>query len=258
LKAPLEMPTMYVAQQQFELQRVDYAAPEGSGRVGVVQAGFPLWSATYTLGRMPPAYSDQWEAFIRGLRGATRRFLGRDLSRQYPLLYPDGFGAFGVFTGGAASWSQTIDSNGDAQLTLNLGAAAAGLTLSPGDGIDFRYPATEDAVAGLAWRAFVMVNVGATANGSGSLTITVEPPVPSAFRTSAREDDRVGRQWRRSRPAKRSSRELFRSRRALVERRSVCGAAMASFRSTARLSAARRSRPCSADRRRESAVSRRA
>jgi hypothetical protein len=185
LKAPLEMPTMYVAQQQFELQRVDYAAPEGSGRVGVVQAGFPLWSATYTLGRMPPAYSDQWEAFIRGLRGATRRFLGRDLSRQYPLLYPDGFGAFGVFTGGAASWSQTIDSNGDAQLTLNLGAAAAGLTLSPGDGIDFRYPATEDAVAGLAWRAFVMVNVGATANGSGSLTITVEPPVPSAVPSDA-------------------------------------------------------------------------
>jgi hypothetical protein len=258
LKAPLEMPTMYVAQQQFELQRVDYAAPEGSGRVGVVQAGFPLWSATYTLGRMPPAYSDQWEAFIRGLRGATRRFLGRDLSRQYPLLYPDGFGAFGVFTGGAASWSQTIDSNGDAQLTLNLGAAAAGLTLSPGDGIDFRYPATEDAVAGLAWRAFVMVNVGATANGSGSLTITVEPPVPSAFRTSGHEDDR-----RSGNGGDRGVGEAIVTGAVQItpragERRSVCGAAMASFRSTARLSAARRSRPCSADRRRESAVSRRA
>lgn len=185
MKAPIEMPTMYVTASQLELQRVDYSAPEATGRVGGVQAGFPLWSATYTLGRMPQSYSDQWEAFLRGLRGATRRFLGRDLTRQYPLLYPDGFGDFGAFTGAASSWSQTINSDGDAELTLNLGAAAAGLTLSPGDGIDFRYTASEDAISGLAWRAFVMVNVGDTADGSGSLTVIVEPPVPSAVPSDA-------------------------------------------------------------------------
>jgi hypothetical protein len=153
MKAPIEMPTTYVAQQQFELQRVDYGAPEANGRIGGVQAGFPLWGAVYTLTRMPISDSDLWRAFVTGLRGATRRFIGRDLARQYPKLYPTGFGAFGAFTGTAASWSQSVNSDGDCALTLHLGAAAAGLVLSVGDGIDFRYNATETAIAGIAWRA---------------------------------------------------------------------------------------------------------
>jgi hypothetical protein len=144
MKAPVEMPTMYVALQSFKLQRVDYLSPEASGRIGAVQAGAPLWAAVWTLGRMPEDNSDEWEAFLDSQRGATRRFIGRDLKRQYPKLYPDGFGAFGAFTGAASSWSQTINSDGDARLTLNLGAAAAGLVLSKRDGIDFRYSATED------------------------------------------------------------------------------------------------------------------
>lgn len=180
MKAPVEMPTMYVALQSFKLQRQDYLSPEASGRIGAVQGGAPLWAAVWTLGRMPEDNSDEWEAFLDGQRGATRRFIGRDLKRQYPKLYPDGFGAFGAFTGAASSWSQTINSDGDARLTLNLGAAAAGLVLSKRDGIDFRYSATETAISGLAWRAFVRVVSGGTANGSGDVTVTVEPPVPSA------------------------------------------------------------------------------
>lgn len=174
------MPDMYVALQHLEPQRVDYAAPEASGRVGGVQAGFPLWLGVWTLGRMTEAYSDIWRAWLVGMRGATRRFIGRDLARGYPKLYPDGFGAFGAFTGAASSWSQSIDSVGDSHLTLHLGVAAAGLVLSQGDGIDFRYNASETAVAGLAWRAFVRVVAAGTANGSGDVTVTVEPPVPTA------------------------------------------------------------------------------
>jgi hypothetical protein len=179
------MPTMYVALQQFELQRIDYSAPEASGRVAGVQAGFPLWGAVWTLGRMPQENSDEWRAWVAGQRGATRRFIGRDLARQYPREYPDGFGAFSGFTGAASSWSEAINSDGDSRLTLHLGASAAGLILSQGDGIDFRYNATETAIAGLAWRAFVRVVTGATANGSGDITVTVEPPVPSAVPGSA-------------------------------------------------------------------------
>jgi hypothetical protein len=180
MKAPVEMPTLYVAQQMFALQRVNYAAPTADGRVGGIQAGFPLWSAIYTLGRMPEDNSDEWEAFIDAQRGAARRFIGRDLKRQYPKLYPDGFGDFSPFTGAASSWSAAIDSNDDCQLTLHLGSDAAGLILSQRDGIDFRYSATEDAISGLAWRAFVRVTVGGTADGSGDVTVTVEPAVPDA------------------------------------------------------------------------------
>lgn len=180
MKAPVAMPTLYVASQQFEVQRIDYGAPEASGRIGGVQAGFPLWSGVWTLGRMPQDNSDEWTSWLAGLRGATRRFIGYDLARLYPKLYPDGFGAFGAFTGAAASWSETINSDGDSLLTLHLGAAAAGLVLSQRDYVDFRYTATESSVAGLAWRALVRVTQGATADGSGDVTVTVDPPVPSA------------------------------------------------------------------------------
>lgn len=153
MKAAIEMPTMYVAAQTFFQQRVDYTAAEASGRVGGVQAGFPLWAAVYSLTRMPEDNSDEWEAFIDDLRGASRCFIGRDLKRQFPKLYPDGFGAFGAFSGAASSWSQTINSDGDGRLTLHLGSAAAGLVLSKRDGIDFRYTATDPGVSGLPWRA---------------------------------------------------------------------------------------------------------
>jgi hypothetical protein len=185
MKAPVEMPTMYVTQQSFALQRVNYGAATADGRAGGVQAGFPLWSGLWTLGRMPEENSDEWEAFADDQRAGIRRFIGRDLKRQYPKLYPDGFGDFGTFDGTVASWSQTINSDGDAQLTLHLGADAAGLVLSKRDGIDFRYAATETAIAGIAWRAFVRVTVGGTADGSGDVTVTVEPPVPDAVPSDA-------------------------------------------------------------------------
>jgi hypothetical protein len=185
VKAPIEMPTLYVAQQQFEPQRIDAQAPEASGRIGGVQVGFPLWGGVWTLSQMPEDNSDEWRAFLRGIRGATRRFVGRDLTRQFPKLYPDGFGAFGTFTGQASSWSQITNSDGDCLLTLHLGSDAAGLELSQGDYVDFRYNATETAISGLAWRAIVAVTAGGTADGSGNLTVTVEPPIPSAVPGSA-------------------------------------------------------------------------
>jgi hypothetical protein len=52
MKAPITPPTSGAAQQQFELQRVDYGAPEAGGRVGGVQAGFPLWKLVWTLGNV--------------------------------------------------------------------------------------------------------------------------------------------------------------------------------------------------------------
>lgn len=185
MKAPVEMPTMYVAQQSFEPQRVNYTAATSDGRAGGVQAGFPLWSGVWTLGRMPEENSDEWRAFISDQRGGIRRFIGRPLDRQYPKLYPDGFGDFGAFTGAASDWSQTINADDDAELTLNLGAAAAGLVLSKGDYIDFRYSATETAISGLAWRALTRVTTGGTADGSGDVMAIVDPPVPDAVAASA-------------------------------------------------------------------------
>lgn len=182
MKAPAEMPTMYVGLQKFEPRRIDYVAPEASGRVGGVQAGFPLWEAVWMLGRMPDDNSDEWRAWLTGMRGQTRRFIGRDIARQVPKAYLN-TGMPGGFDGEASDWSETINADGDAELSLE--GLPIGFVLSPGDYIDFRYDATEDAIAALPWRALVRVVEGGTADGSGDVTVIVEPPVPTAVPDSA-------------------------------------------------------------------------
>lgn len=183
MKAPLEPPVSGASLQQFELQRVDYSAPEAGGRIGGVQAGFPLWSAVWTIGVIGVARSDEWRAFLSALRGATRRFLGRDLARPYPKAYAtSGFAGMtraggGTFDGSLTSWSETITADGDSQLTL--GGLPAGFEFSPGDYVGFRWTATEDAVAGLTWHAPVRAVEAAVADEFGAVTITCEPPVPN-------------------------------------------------------------------------------
>lgn len=183
MKAPVAMPTMYVGLQSFELLRVDYGAPEASGRVGGVQAGFPLWQANWSFSRMPLAYSDQWRAWLSNMRGATRRFIGQDIARSLPREYRESGVMPSSFDGECSDWSETINADGDSELTLE--GLPTGLILSQGDYIDFRYLATEEAIEDLPWRALVRVVEGGTADGSGDVTVTVEPPIPSAVPDSA-------------------------------------------------------------------------
>lgn len=182
MKAPAAMPDMYVAFQEFELQRIDYAAPEASGRVAGVQAGFPLWQAVYTLTRMPIENSDEWRAWLSGMRGATRRFIGRDIARPVPREYME-TGLPSGFDGDCSDWTETINADGDSEIALE--GLPDSFVLSQGDYIGFRWTATEDSVVGLTWHALVRVVEGATADGSGNATVTVEPPVPTAVPDSA-------------------------------------------------------------------------
>lgn len=184
MKSPLTMPSSGLALQAFEPQRVDYLSPEAGGRLGGVQAGFPLWSATWTIGKIGEARSDEFRSFLAELRGAMRTFYGYDLRRPFPKAYPDGFAAMtrfdaSPFNGSATSWSQSIDASDDQLLTLN--GLPSGFILGTGDYVGFKWNATSDEVAGLPWRhkARVIRGGGGTANGSGVLTVKVEPPLPS-------------------------------------------------------------------------------
>lgn len=189
-KAPLEMPTSGAAQQHFEPQRIDYAAPEASGRVGGVQAGFPLWLAIWTIGKIGAAKSDELRSFVIEARGAIRTFYGRDLGRPYPKAYPGGFvnmttpgGA--AFTGAASSWSQSIDGSDDQLLTLN--GLPSGLIMGTGDYVGFKWDDAGFAVGNKQRRALVRVirAGGGTASPTGVLTVKVEPAIPSAVPAGA-------------------------------------------------------------------------
>lgn len=176
---PIELPDTPsgIARVRFEIERVDFAAPEAGGRQGGVQAGWPLWRATYELDRSDPNSADLWQAFFDRLRGRMRRFYAGDPTRRFPRSAPNGFAGLlrytgGAFDGSASTWSQAINSDGDALITLD--GLPLGFALAPGDWIGWKWTTT-----GLPLGTFdkrTMARVVQAAAG-GSLTVMVEPPV---------------------------------------------------------------------------------
>jgi len=170
------MPAAGVGGQRFELQRADFLAPERKGRIGAMAAGFPLWTAEWTLpAAMGQAGSDEWRAFVTSLEGPLRLFLGKEYGRRFPRAYPQGFG--GSFDGAAASWSQAIT---DGQAVLSLGGLPAGLVLAPGDYVDFRWT-----TGGEARRTLVRSLSSGVASGGGAVSLVVAPAVPALTPESA-------------------------------------------------------------------------
>lgn len=179
---PLNFPDLPagVARVKFEPERVDYAAPEASGRQGGVQAGWPLWMATYELERVDRDSADIWRAFIDRLRGRLRLFLAHDTSRPFPRATPNGFAGMtraggGAFNGSATGWAQNIDADGNAAIALT--GLPANLPLSAGDYIGWKWDAAGAAASSYGRRALSRVVVGATASGAGAITVTAEPPI---------------------------------------------------------------------------------
>ncbi len=175
---PRAMPLQGVGGEIFTLQRDDYISPTNGGKVGAMSAGFPLWSGQFTLGQgITEDQSDECEAFIASLRGAQRLFLGRSFVRPYPRAYArtqlTGLtrAGGGSFNGTASSWSQAMQADGQALLTLT--GLPANFVLSVNDFVDFRW--TTD---GEQRRALVRSLQSVTGSGGGSATFSVEPPVP--------------------------------------------------------------------------------
>lgn len=174
-----------IARVRFEIARVDYAAPEASGRQGGVQAGFPLWLARFELDRSDPVSADLWQAFFDRIRGRIRRFYGYDPTRAFPLAYRFGFaglvraGTSTAFPGSATSWSQTVTADGDGQITLN--GLPAGLVINVGDYIGFKWDAAGADAGSHERRTLTRAVLPATANGSGVAVVTAEPPINTAL-----------------------------------------------------------------------------
>lgn len=170
LSFPRDMPVGAVATIDFNIQRVDFRSPEQSGRIAGVQAGFPLWRLEISLQNSDPDEGDEWITFLDSLRAAQRTFIGRDLSRLYPKAYPKGFAGLtraggGAFDGTATTWS--VNTTGD---VLTLHGLPAGFAIAKRDYVGFKYGSTSRALARF-------VEAGA-ADGSGDLSLTIEPPLP--------------------------------------------------------------------------------
>ncbi len=166
LPATMTMP-VWASQQIFEVQRIDYLAPETGGRQGGVTAGFPLWQTTITLGVMNLAQSDAWRAFLAAQRGAQQRWYGFDASRILPETCPGGLPS--GFSGACSAWSQTIDANGYPVVTLT--GLPNGMVLSPGDYFDLRWGTFQRSLHRLLESATV---------ASGAASVSIDPPINPA------------------------------------------------------------------------------
>lgn len=174
-----------IARVTFGIQRIDFAAPEASGRQGGVQVGWPLWTVRYEIDRSDPDSADLWQAFFDRLRGRIRRFYAIDPKRSLPKAYRFGFaglvraGTATAFDGTATIWSQATDSLGNALLTLN--GLPAGFQIGVGDMIGFRWDASDFAAGNMRRRTIARAVLAATATGTGQAQVTIEPPLNTAL-----------------------------------------------------------------------------
>jgi hypothetical protein len=159
-----DMPSVGVMAQTFEVQRVDYLSPEAGGRLGAVSAGWPLWSMSVDLNNMQFHHADIWRAWVQAQRGSQRRFWARDLDRLCPRFHASGR----PFPPVAGGWSQAIDADGTATLTLT---GCVGLVISLGDYVGFEWDVWK--------RSLVRAVSAAKADAGGSISFAIEPPVPS-------------------------------------------------------------------------------
>jgi len=174
---PRDMPEIGPARQTFELNRVDLLSREASGRAGAMSVGQPVWAAEWTLGdRFGDKLSDEWRAWVASLEGATRTFIGRDIERPFPKLYAQGFGGMMRAGGGAfdgsAGWSFSLAFGGVPQLQLT--GLPAGLVISAGDYVDFRWQ-----TGGEARRSLVRSLEKVTASAGGVAVFATAPAVPA-------------------------------------------------------------------------------
>lgn len=129
--------------------------------------GPPRW----TLSILQPAVlkpdeAGQWQSVLMQLRGRTNHLLAPDFSRLAPR--------------GTMRGTMTLSADpalGATSISITAGAGQANTTLKAGDKLQIG--------TGLGTSQLVMVTADATANGSGVITVSVEPPLRVDFASGA-------------------------------------------------------------------------
>lgn len=181
LTFPRDLPALTTLESVgFEIERLDALAKEGSGKLGGLQLGWPLWRLVLSWGEgLTEAESSEWAQWVRTQRGAQRTFWGYDPLKRNPLHYPAGVAGMARVGGG------TLDANGDATSwsinagrdVLTLNAMPNGFRLRPDDVIGFRWSAGTK-------RTAVSAAEDVSATAGGVLAITIEPPLHSSVPSS--------------------------------------------------------------------------
>lgn len=145
-----------IARMVWELQRNDVMSGVQS-----LPATDPLWRLTIELTQMLEADSGALKALLLRLRGGVNQLEMHDHSRPAPV--------------GTMRGTMTLNADVSAAATtleITAGVGQADETLNAGDWLGIGSGTTQQ---------LVMVTADATANGSGVISVSVQPPLRNAF-----------------------------------------------------------------------------
>lgn len=168
-----ELPFISAAECTFMLDPGTSVARHNKGMAGTVsQNREPVWTMHLETGKLKHEVRNQWQAWHHTLRGGLRFFLAWDISRQEPRAYPNGVPEIVAATWDGEGTVSSLSTAGQ----IDASGAPAGFQLMVGDRVGL--------VESGRYGYFDVVE-DATADGSGDISITVEPLVQDLFSTSA-------------------------------------------------------------------------
>lgn len=164
---PRDLMAYRFANSTFRLDRVQAKSPGRGGLAQVVELGPATWHAVYETPALGKSDALAWSAWLASLRGGVRLFKMVDPWRQAPHAHPS-YAGLNRAGGGSFDGTCALADVGVAFDTLDLETLPVGFTLTPGDLVSF---------VTSTYQALHEVIEGGAANGSGDLTVTVEPAV---------------------------------------------------------------------------------
>lgn len=151
-------------------------APTRGGLTQVANIAPDLWEIKYETPPLREAEAGIWHAWLQSLRGGARLFKAWNPVRRYAVTYPSGYGGMSRAGGGSFDGTATLSAIGGTLDTVTLTALPASFVLAPGDMLSFPFSSA-------VGQSLHRVVENATANGSGAMTVTVEPTIPLAATT---------------------------------------------------------------------------
>lgn len=151
--------TLYASRMTWSQVRLDFSFNSAFGSQGT-EIGSPLWAVTLTSDRLYEADTGAWKALLMQLRGQTNQLSLWDFARPAPL--------------GTMRGTMTVSTDA-AQGATTLVIVASGensKTLLAGDLLGLGSGTTQQVV---------MVTADATSDGSGVISVSIEPPLRNAF-----------------------------------------------------------------------------
>ena len=155
IQYPTNLP---VGKQSWIQQRQDIEFRSMFG-AQAMEASPPLWATTLTATDNFASLAGPWQSLMLQLRGKVNQLAMYNIGRPVPV--------------GTMRGVMTLAATAQGATSLALSAAGqAAATLVSGDYLGFGSGLTQQVV---------MVVANATADGSGNITVTIEPPLRNAF-----------------------------------------------------------------------------